>query len=680
MAEQQIQHWHKQRDANDIVWLHLDRSDASVNTLSSVVLQEFEQLLYRLEQQTPAGVVILSDKRSGFIAGADVKEFCGRSDEDDSFAYIRYCQSLFDRLEALPCPTLALIHGFCMGGGTELALACDYRVGLDESNTRIGLPEIKLGIHPAYGGSVRSTRLLGPLTAMDIMLSGQPVSARTAHRIGLLDYVVPQQHLLDTARSIIKDRPVRKPRKLLHRLLSLSPLRSLLAWQLRRQVMRKTSPEHYPAPYALIDLWQKYAGSDEMMKQEARSVARLMSTPTAQNLIRVFFLQAAMKESARQSKFRARHVHVIGSGTMGGDIAAWCASRGISVTLQDQSSQRIAPAIQRAARLFKKELNDSRQVSAAMERLIADPVGDGLARADVIIEAIFEDLEVKQQLYKQIEPIIKDDALICSNTSSIPLQELGHCLNRPERLVGLHFFSPVDKMQLVEIVHADNTANNIINDAAAFTAQIGKLPLKVKSSPGFLVNRVLSPYLLEAAFMVQEGIDPALIDCAAIKFGMSMGPLELADRVGLDICLSVAKILTTHLGGNVPDILNDYATSGYTGVKGGRGFYEYRQGKPVKQRVDDNDKRMTTIQDRLILRLLNEAVACLREGIVDSEDMLDAGMIFGAGFAPFTGGPLTYLRTLKPGNQKRRFEEFYKIYGDRFIMDKGWENLLCQKY
>ena len=372
MTEQQSQHWHLITDENNIVWLHIDQADTRVNTLSSAVLKEFEQCLHRLEQQTPAGVIILSDKSGGFIAGADVNEFRDRLDEDETYSYIRYCQSLFDRLEALPCPTVALIHGYCMGGGTELALACQYRVGVDASDTRIGLPEIKLGIHPGYGGSVRSTRLLGPLVAMDMMLTGRALSARAAQRSGLFDYIVPQRHLNNAARNIIQDRPARKKRKLKDKLLSDRLIRPLVAWQLRKQVMKKAQKKHYPSPYALIDLWVKYAGSVDMMKHEARSVARLMGTPSAQNLIRVFFLQTALKEAARQSSFRAKHVHVVGAGIMGGDIAAWCALKGLTVTLQDQSPERIAPAIRRAAKLFRKQLKSDRLVTAAMDRLIPE--------------------------------------------------------------------------------------------------------------------------------------------------------------------------------------------------------------------------------------------------------------------------------------------------------------------
>jgi len=677
MNSESTRHWRVEKDQNNIVWCHLNHAESAVNTLSSEVLQEFEQILHPLEQQTPVGVVILSDKTSGFIAGADVKEFRDRTDDEETFSYIRYCQSLFDRLEALPCPSVALINGFCMGGGTELALACRYRIGIDDARTSIGLPEIKLGIHPGYGGTVRSIRLLGILSAMDMMLTGRPYSARSALKMGLLNYIVPQRHLYNAASKIILEKPARKKAKVLHKLLESRMVRPLIAWQLRKKVMQKADKNNYPAPFALIDLWEQYANSPNMMLQEARSVARLMLTDTAQNLIRVFFLQAAMKEYGKQIKFKATHVHVIGAGTMGGDIAAWCALKGLTVTLQDQSPERIAPAIKRAAKLFKKKLKQKRLITSAMDRLIPDPMAYGLPKADVVIEAIFEDLEAKQQLFSHIETVTRKDTLLCTNTSSIPLQELSECLQTPSRLVGLHFFNPVDKMQLIEIVHAENTDPTIINKSSAFALQISRLPLKVKSSPGFLVNRVLLPYLLEAAYMVQEGISPDTIDKVATHFGMPMGPVELADKVGLDICLSVAEILSKRLGGTVPDILNDLVTSGKLGLKTNQGFYVYHKGRAIKHKEKSTEEQRLLIQDRLILRLLNEAVACLREGVIDNEDMLDAGIIFGTGFAPFTGGPLQYLHTQTLTNQKDRFQELHEKYGGRFTMDKGWENLLC---
>ena len=670
-------HWKLNIDEQGIAWLHLDRQDSKINTLSSEVMHELEGVLHQIEQKGPVGLVILSDKSSGFIAGADVSEFTTWNKEEETYQYIKYCQSLLNRIEDLPCPTVALINGFCMGGGTELSLACKYRIALDSPATRIGLPEIKLGIHPGFGGTVRSIRYMGTLAAMDMMLTGRPLSARAAKKTGLCDYIVPERHLLNAAKKVILDKPLIRKKGILNSIISNRLIRPLIAHQMRKRVSKKASKEHYPAPFALIDLWEKYNDSSQMMEHEARSISKLLATDTAQNLIRVFFLQSKIKENGKKSDFRASHVHVVGAGVMGGDIAAWCVLKGLTVTLQDQSPERIAPAIKRAAQLFRKKLKVNRLVTAAMDRLIPDIEGFGLKRADVVIEAIFENLEAKQNLFKHIESQVRENTLLCTNTSSIPLEEISAALTNPARLVGLHFFNPVDKMQLIEIVHSHQTDSEIIKQASAFAIQISRLPIKVKSSPGFLVNRILMPYLLEATFMAQEGIPGVLIDKAALDFGMPMGPIELADRVGLDICLSVAEILSQRLGGTVPDILQDKVSSGYLGIKSGKGFYEYHKGKAIKPKPEKNNINSKEIQDRLVLRLLNEAVACLREGVVESEDMLDAGIIFGTGFAPFTGGPLHYLHSLSIKNQQTRFNEFNKKYGDRFIMDKGWEKLLC---
>ena len=677
MTNKRPQYWTKEIDDNGIAWLHLNDKEASLNTLSSSSLKEFELLLHQLEQDLPKGVIILSDKKSGFIAGADINEFLQQESNESTYEYVLYCQSLFNRLEALACPSVAIIHGYCMGGGTELALACTYRIASDSNNTKIALPEVKLGIHPGYGGSVRSIKLLGPLTAMDMMLTGRSFNARQSQKIGLVNHSVPERHLKNAAIKLILECPVKQKPKLLHKILSHRLSRPLIAQQLRKRVKKKASPDHYPAPFALIDLWEKYANSENMMMNEAKSIAKLLNTSTAQNLIRVFFLQTQMKLTGKQSEFKALHVHVIGAGTMGGDIAAWCAYKGLTVTLQDQSPDRIAPAIKRASNLFKKRLKPTRLANAAMDRLIPDIHGWGVDKADVIIEAIFENLSAKQELFKSLETRVKPEALLCTNTSSIPLEEISSVLQQPERLTGLHFFNPVDRMQLIEIVHSSSTANDYINSTSSFAVQIGKLPLKVKSSPGFLVNRVLLPYLLEAAFMIQEGIPAPVIDQAALDFGMPMGPIALADKVGLDICLSVAEILSKHFGGNIPDILNDYVSSGKLGVKTSQGFYEYKKGKIITPTVEKEYIKQNNIQDRLILRLLNETVACLREGIIETEDLIDAGIIFGTGFAPFRGGPLKYLHELSFETQKNKFETFNDKYGGRFVMDKGWKDLLC---
>ena len=446
----------------------------------------------------------------------------------------------------------------------------------------------------------------------------------------------------------------------------------LLAKVLRQQVAKKISKDHYPAPFAVIDLWEREGGFDERAYlKEADSVEQLITkTDTASNLIRVFFLRERMKAFAKGSDFKARHVHVIGAGVMGGDIAAWCALRGLHVTLQDQSYDKIAPVIGRAYTLFKKKLRKPRPIQAAMDRLVADPDGHGIGRADVIIEAVFENLDVKQTIMKQVEARAKPDAIIATNTSSIPLDEINVVMEKPERLVGIHFFNPVAKMDLVEVVSSEKTSEEISHNACAFVNQISRLPLPVKSSPGFLVNRVLMPYLMECVQLLDEGYRPEVVDQAAKSFGMVMGPVELADTVGMDVCLAVAENLTAHFGGKVPQKLRDMVAAGKLGRKSGEGFYRYKNGKPVKQKTTghSDDKE---IAQRLILRMVNEAASCLREGVVADADLLDAGMIFGTGFAPFRGGPMHYAQQFGHDKLNELFTKLETQYGERFKADAG---------
>lgn len=670
------QHWHLRQDEDDIAWLTLDKADVPVNVLSVDVIAELDAKLVELERMAPRGLVINSAKQSGFIAGADIKGFTTMKSQEQAAEFMRGCHTVLDRLEAFAFPTVALIHGFCLGGGLELALACRYRIADDDASTKLGLPEVLLGIHPGFGGTVRATRLLGAPAAMDLMLSGRSLSARAANRIGLIDYAVPTRQMLRAARMTILNPPQPfRPKKWL-RLTNHKLARPLLARYLRRTVAKRAARAHYPAPYALIELWEKHAGNTkQMLAEEASSVARLVVGDTAQNLIRVFFLQEQMKALGKASDFKAQKVHVVGAGVMGGDIAAWCAVQGLQVTLQDQSPERLAPAMKRAHDLFKKKLKHPRLVQAALDRLMPDTAGVGVARADVVIEAIFENTEAKQALYQRLEPQMKQGALLATNTSSIPLQELGTVLQQPDHLVGLHFFNPVAKMQLVEIVAADNTDHVVRQQAAAFARQISRLPLPVTSTPGFLVNRILMPYLLEAVVLESEGIKPELIDKAAVEFGMPMGPIELADTVGLDICLSVADILSQAMNTSVPDRLRSLVEAGRLGRKSEHGFYQYKKGKPVKSKIEKGLFAPTDITDRMIMRLLNETVACIREHVVTDGDLLDGGIIFGTGFAPFRGGPLQYIRETGVGSMRETLQRLESAHGERFKPDAGWQSL-----
>jgi len=669
----QARHWRLEQDAAGILWLTLDRAESSANALSAEVLEELERLLPAIAATRARGLVLRSGK-PGFIAGADVTEFAALESSAQALLHIRRGQEIFRQFELLPMPTVAMIHGFCLGGGLELALACRRRVASDDPATRLGLPEVQLGIHPGFGGTVRLTRLLGPAAAMELMLTGRPVSAGRARRLGLVDAVAPERQLARAAAAALGPDPGRRP-SLLRRLPGRWPLRPALAWLLRRRTARKAMPRHYPAPFALIDLWARYGGRPEAMyRAEAESVAQLITGGPARNLLRVFQLQERLKGLARPGVPAPRLVHVVGGGVMGGDIAAWCALQGMLVTVQDLDAGRLAQVVKRAAQLFGRKLKDPRERQAALDRLVPDPGGGGAARADLVIEAVFEDLDAKQALYRSLEPRMRPGALLATNTSSIPLERLAVALERPERFVGLHFFNPVARMQLVEVVTMAGTAADTADRAAAFVGAIKRLPLPVRSSPGFLVNRILMPYLMEALTLVGEGAGPAEVDRAALGFGMPMGPVLLADTVGLDICLSVARILGAHLGGAVPPRLEQMVAAGHLGRKTGQGFYRFHNGRPEVPGVPVPEPG-GALEQRLMLRLVNEAVACLRERVVADEDLLDAGVIFGTGFAPFRGGPLRHARDEGITLRERQLETLAEKHGARFAPDPGWSSL-----
>ena len=633
--------WKQETDGENLAWLSFDKAGSSTNVLSAEVMAELDRVLDGIAAQKPRGLIIRSAKESGFIAGADVEEFTQIKDADDAMRMVRRGWDLYNKLAALPFPTLALVSGFCMGGGLELALACRYRIAVDQPGTRFALPEVMLGILPGWGGVMRLPRLVGPPTALDMLLTGRAVDARRARRIGLVDAAVPARIQENSARMMVLEAP--RPRRLpfFQRLMSSAPMRPIVAAMARRQVAARVSPDHYPAPYAILDLWQKYDGDPFAPRPEdPASVIGLVEGDTARNLIRIFFLQERMKSLAKDSDFKAARVHVIGAGVMGGDIAAWCAMRGLTVTLQDQSPERIAPAMKRAADLFKRRLRDKARIRDALDRLIPDVAGDGAQRADVIIEAIFENLQAKRELFAKLEARAKPGAILASNTSSLKLADIGAEFRNPSRLVGIHFFNPVPQLQLVEVVTGANTDAEVARKAAAFVRQIDKLPLPVKDSPGFLVNRVLGPYIDQALRMVDDGVAPETLDAAAVAFGMPMGPIELADTVGLDICLAVGKELAGEHA-EVPKKLAELVAAGNLGRKTGRGFYAWKDGKARK---GSSRNVPSDLGAKLMAPYLREARAAVAEGIVADADLADAGLIFGTGFAPFRGGPLNYLK------------------------------------
>src|SRR5579871_3633965 len=574
-------HFRLTRDVDGIAWLLFDREGASVNTLSADVMEEFDHVLTELEVQRPAGLVIRSAKTSGFIAGADVNEFRGAKDPQAVEAAIGRAHAVIDRLEALRLPKVAVIHGFCLGGGLEVALACQSRIAID--GARFGFPEVMLGLHPGLGGTARLTHLINPTQAMTLMLTGRTIDAWRAKGLGLVDVICQERHVRNAVKDAVFGRLQQARPGALNTVLNSGPARALLASRMRKEAEKAAPHEHYPAPYALIDLWEKHGGDKAaMLAAEKASFANLMVTPTAQNLIRVFFLRDEMKKLAGSGN-KIAHLHVIGAGAMGGDIAAWCAHEGMRVTL--------AGAIRRAAELYGKIVRKPIEVRDALDRLMPDMQGEGVRNADLIIEAVPEKLELKQKVYAGLEPRMKPGAILATNTSSIPLQDLRTTLQHPERLLGLHFFNPVSRLQLVEVVSHDGADPQLLKEAMAFVGAIDRLPLPVKSSPGFVVNRALTPYMLEAMVMLDEKIDQRLIDAAAEEFGMPMGPIELADQVGLDICLDVGDMLRSKFGDLLPPTpawLRDKVAKGELGRKTGKGFYVWTGGKADKMRAASN--------------------------------------------------------------------------------------------
>ena len=618
------------QDFEGIVWLRLDQPDSRVNTLSSAMLVQLENALEQIgELPNLRGLVIESAKKSGFIAGADIKEFDQFQDAEVLRVALTRAHALMDRLASFEVPTVACIHGFCLGGGLELALACRHRVAT--ADAKLGFPEVKLGLFPGFGGTGRCIERSGALAGMTAMLTGKTYKAYQARRLGWVDRVLNSPDRLRWAarKLILAARPQTKP-GLSHRLMQWQPVRKVLAKKMRQQTLKKALPEHYPAPFALIELFEREGACSRSMRQgEIERFPALMLSRTSQSLRRIFL--AAESRKVRQPDFKPRRVHIIGAGVMGGDIAAWAAFSGYEVTLQDLSAEAIEPALERAKSLFKKRLRTQPAINNALGRIRADVQGQGIALADVIIEAVVERLEVKSSLFQSLEQTAKPTAILATNTSSIPLEDIAQNMQDPTRLVGIHFFNPVAMLPLVEVVQGKQTASHWITGAQAWVTSIRKTPLVVKSSPGFLVNRVLASYMMNALDILESGTSADQIDAAAVSAGMPMGPIELMDSVGLDICLAVAEQLA--LTQRTDTLLHQKVQSGQLGRKSNQGFYTW----PLKRSLPQGD---AALGRRLLGIICDTTLTCVEEGIVDNAEAADIGIIMGTGFAPFLGGPI----------------------------------------
>jgi 3-hydroxyacyl-CoA dehydrogenase/enoyl-CoA hydratase/3-hydroxybutyryl-CoA epimerase len=676
------------RDGSGVVRIVFDARDEKVNTLTEAVMLSFRDLVDRLaEDRDVLGVVIHSGKSGNFIAGADVGEIQALTDPRQAADKARMGQEVFNRLEALPVPVVAAIHGSCLGGGTELALACTYRIASDDPATRIGLPEVRLGIVPGFGGTQRLPRLVGLRAALDLILTGRELRASKALRIGLVDAVVPPENLIDIARSWISGPPPRKRKDpgWVEGILRRMPQARRLLIGIAERKLRKTLKGDYPAPYRALRILQATYGErlQDGLPIEARALGELAVTPTARNLMALFDLSARARRDpgvpAGVEPRPVRRAAVVGAGIMGAGIAMALSGRGTPVRLRDVKLEPIQRGLREAHRILSRQVKrrrrTRREAEAQQARVQPTLSWNGFRGVDLVIEAVFEDLELKRRVLREIEAAVEPDCLIATNTSSLPIGQIGQVADHPGRFLGLHFFNPVHRMPLVEIVVASDTEPWAIATAAEIVKDIRKIPVVVQDRPGFLVNRLLMAYLGEAIHLLEEGADPSVVDPALESFGMPMGPFRLLDQVGLDVASRVADILNQAYGrgGSAVELLQRFAAADRLGVKNNRGFYTYKQGKASP---DSGTRALIRPQGRIrpgadeirmrtLLPMVNEAARCLAEGVARRPGDVDLAMILGTGFPPFRGGLLRWADTVGIRDLVSRLEVMASRYGER---------------
>jgi 3-hydroxyacyl-CoA dehydrogenase/enoyl-CoA hydratase/3-hydroxybutyryl-CoA epimerase len=641
--------------ADGIAFVRFDRQGSSANILDRAALAALSDILGQIESRTDLrGAVFVSEKPAVFIAGADLKELLAAPDRA---SLVDLGQSLFARIVSLPIVTVAAIHGACAGGGLELALACDFRIASRDAVTRIGLPEVTLGLVPAWGGSTRLPRIIGPSKAMRAILRGDLMPAERALKAGLVDGLAPRERLTVLAAKLVaKGKPAQKMRL---RWKIEAPVTGLLA----RRSSRKRTRGNYPAADAAIELvaHSAFRSPPKSLAAEKEAILDLAETEVARNLIRIFFLQ---NRSKRLPAPRARAVQkaaVIGAGTMGAGIAQWLASRGIDVILRDVAPEALACGLQKIEKLFKGAAQSgvmSRSAArAGRDRITPVDVPVDMRTADLVIEAAVEKLALKKQIFAELETHVRSDSVLATNTSALPIGEIASELQHPERVVGLHFFNPVHRMKLVEVIRTGEASDEAVETAVAFVQRIGKLPVVVKDSPGFAVNRILLPYLLEAVRLHAEGASVKELDESMLDFGMPMGPMRLLDEIGLDVAADVAETLCNAFPDRLrmPSTFSQLLEAGMLGRKSGAGFYRYRNGReagvnrqsPIRTSEEGAARfGRGDLQERMVLAMLNESARCLEEGIVGQPADIDMAMVMGTGFAPFRGGPLRYADAL----------------------------------
>ena len=695
-----MKHWQLINEENGIVVAVLDKAGESANSLSADVMAEFGEILDQFEKQPPKGLLIRSGKEAGFIAGADIQEFSQLDSAEKGRALVTRGWNLFNRLAAVPYPTLALVRGHCLGGGLELALACHGRVVTDHAKTVLGLPEVQLGLLPGSGGTQRLPRLIGVAKALDLMLTGKQVRAKQAKKLGLVDDVVPPSILLDAAIKLAKKG---KPRHQLKRDLQGKVLetnalgRKVLFDQARKGVKAKTRG-NYPAPERILEVVR--IGVEEGMQAglaaESRHFGELVMTAESAALRSIFFATTEMKKEVSYQGAEPRkvaHAAVLGGGLMGGGIAFVTATKaGVPVRIKDVGSAGIGNAMRYSYDLLARKLKRRQLLRSELEKQMSLLTGTldyaGFHRVDMVVEAVFEDLALKHQMVADVERECGEHTVFASNTSSLPIHQIAANAAHPERVVGLHYFSPVDKMPLAEVIPHASTSAETVATTLAFARAQGKTPIVVKDEAGFYVNRILAPYMNEAARLVLEGEPVEVLDSALLDFGFPVGPITLLDEVGIDVGAKISPILEKELGGEqfqAPKAFDKLLQDDRKGRKNGKGFYLYGKaaprnrltGKEGKKTVDESVYAVLGVKvspklarqeiaERCVLLMLNEAAMALDSGVVASARDGDIGAIFGIGFPPFLGGPFRYMDSLGIDHLVGRLEYYQKRHGDRF--------------
>jgi 3-hydroxyacyl-CoA dehydrogenase / enoyl-CoA hydratase / 3-hydroxybutyryl-CoA epimerase len=680
-------------DDDRVAWLVFD-GPGKLNILTAAVLKRLDDLIGEAEQAISAGrikaIIIRSGKDGSFIAGADIDEIAEITDPAEGEAKARMGQSIFTRITRLKAPAIAAVDGICLGGGTEMILACAYRLASDRKETRIGLPEVMLGILPGFGGATRLPRLVGLSNALPIILTGKPVDAKKAERIGLIDERVPAPALYARAHAValamIGGRPPakRKRRAVGARLLDNTALgHQVVLRQARKQVLKETKGK-YPAPLKVLDIINKMLGTtvEESLAIEARALGELIASDVSKNLIHVFRLNEAAKKSPVAAAPRpVERVAVLGAGVMGGGIAQLLAYRGYTARMKDIKPEAIGLGLKHAWDAFNKQVKrrrlERREAQKMMQRISPTLDYSGFGMVDLVVEAVIEKMDVKKSVLKEVESKTKPGTIITSNTSSLSISEMQAVLARPAAFCGMHFFNPVERMPLVEIIRGKQTGDEAIATVHAVARKLEKTPVLVNDGAGFLVNRILAPYLNEAGWLLADGASIEAVDKALVNFGMPMGPIRLLDEVGLDVSRHAGRVMYEAFGDRLRPAppLEALEKSKRLGKKGGLGFYKYEDGKETG--IDDaiygelglepgSTVSEQDIQQRTVFVMVNEAARILEDGIVASPGDVDLGMIMGTGFPPFRGGLLRYADTIGLDTILTQLQRYQKQFGDRF--------------